>query len=126
MWTGRNMELLVKLRSTISLDNNYGFLMDYYSLGSLDRQKVRFHQNNLLIGIRGIARAILHLHSYGVIHMDLSSRNIMLKYDGTFILTDFGMSEIYPYYLRENLRLPWRTLAPEILRERKEYFSSNI
>ena len=103
-----------------------GFLMDYYSLGSLDRQKVRFHQNNLLIGIRGIARAILHLHSYGVIHMDLSSRNIMLKYDGTFILTDFGMSEIYPYYLRENLRLPWRTLAPEILRERKEYFSSNI
>jgi len=42
--------------------------------------------------LRGIARGLLHLHSEGLIHRDLASRNILLTANNDVKVTDFGMS----------------------------------
>mmetsp|Transcript_136559 Transcript_136559/g.345805 ORF Transcript_136559/g.345805 Transcript_136559/m.345805 type:complete len:615 (-) Transcript_136559:215-2059(-) len=40
----------------------------------------------------GILRGLAHVHACGVLHRDVKPENIMLRTDGTPVLTDFGLS----------------------------------
>lgn len=41
--------------------------------------------------ICGIAQGLCHLHSYGIIHRDLKSSNILRRADGTAVIIDLGV-----------------------------------
>lgn len=71
---------------------------------------------------KGIAAGMHHLHSNGVVHKDLSARNIMIKIEvqnSTERLTkvipkigDFGLS----FSSKASMKIPVRWSAPEVLR----------
>jgi len=45
------------------------------------------------IGI-ALARALAHCHASGVVHRDLKPANVLIREDGTPVLTDFGLASI--------------------------------
>ncbi len=44
--------------------------------------------------LQSIAAACLHLHSYGIMHGDIYSHNILSKSTGVSLLTDFGAASL--------------------------------
>ena len=64
-----------------------GELYTYLSSGIvLDRSLVRaiFQQ---------LVRAVLHLHTNGIVHLDIKPENILLGRSGIVVLSDFGSSQ---------------------------------
>jgi len=59
-----------------------GDLLTLYSEGSVDNTKVAKH---VLMGLKA-------LHSQGKVHRDLKPENVLIKGNGDFALTDFGIS----------------------------------
>lgn len=59
-----------------------GDLLNYYSEGNVDNTKVAKH---VLMGLKA-------LHNKGKVHRDLKPENVLIKSNGDFALTDFGIS----------------------------------
>ena len=38
---------------------------------------------------------LLHLHSEGIIHRDIATRNMLVSSDLTIVVTDFGLSRLF-------------------------------
>eukprot|EP01116_Phalansterium_solitarium_P009574 TRINITY_DN2378_c0_g1_i1.p1 TRINITY_DN2378_c0_g1~~TRINITY_DN2378_c0_g1_i1.p1 ORF type:complete len:838 (-),score=246.88 TRINITY_DN2378_c0_g1_i1:323-2836(-) len=53
---------------------------------------VEITQETKLMFILGIAEGIKYLHSQGIVHRDLAARNVLLGWDYTPKIADFGMS----------------------------------
>jgi eukaryotic-like serine/threonine-protein kinase len=49
--------------------------------------------------VRDVARALLFAHAQGVIHRDLKPDNILIRADGTAVLTDFGIARAVSGYV---------------------------
>ena len=73
-----------------------------------------------------IGRGLCHLHRHRIVHRDISSRNILVESDGTFIIADLGLcremgkaSEPTPeessYEMGRSTAIPIRWTAPEAL-----------
>lgn len=74
------------------------------------------------------ARGLEYVHSRGVIHRDISPRNVMLAADGTAKLIDFGVSlSKADVVLKRGLRTGRPGfMAPELIREYKYNESTDI
>ena len=78
-------------------DGRHYFVMDFVSGESLAKRVSRGplsveEASRLLIGI---ALAIQHLHTQGIIHRDIKPSNILLDEQGQPFVTDFGLAKIF-------------------------------
>ena len=72
-----------------------------------------------------IGRGLCHLHRHRIVHRDISSRNILVEADGTFIIADLGLcremgkamepSPEDSYEMGRSTAIPVRWTAPEAL-----------
>jgi serine/threonine protein kinase len=86
----------------------------------VDRQSqlgVPFPPPQLLDLLLSVGQALSQIHSIGVIHADIASRNILLwrQTDGQLVghLTDFGLSTRAYTSVDAGKPKPWRTTCPE-------------
>ena len=71
------------------------FSMEYLPNGTLaERIQEGDDIQQTLATIRGIAEALSYAHERGVIHRDLKPQNILIREDGTPVLTDFGIARV--------------------------------
>jgi len=93
-----------------------GSLLDILkSSGKLLQPKLR---NKI---IKGVIAGMVHLHQEGIIHRDLSSRNILLTQTYDAKVSDFGMSRIMKSVDSGSTKSevgPFRWMAPEALNDR--------
>jgi len=70
-----------------------------------------------------LLRAIAHVHSFGAIHCDVKSSNVLVKHDGSLKLADFGLSRfknpIEPRY-NNNVVTRWYR-SPELILGEESY-----
>jgi len=105
---------------------NTALLFEYASMGGLDSfLELKMANDNDLYGkiIVDVAKGMKYLHSIGVLHMDLASRNVLLHQnkDGSLIakITDFGLSVVTDTsqknefeYSNTDCRLPYFQMPP--------------
>ena len=76
-------------------DAYHYFSMEYLPGGTLAEQ---IHQGLSLERtaelIRAIATALAYAHKRGIIHRDIKPQNVLFRYDGTPVLSDFGIAKL--------------------------------
>jgi class 3 adenylate cyclase/CheY-like chemotaxis protein len=75
-------------------DTHAYIVMEYLAGGDL-RQRLEhpLAPEQALEYLRQIAEALVAIHARGVVHRDLKPDNIMLREDGTLVLSDFGIAK---------------------------------
>ena len=74
--------------------------------------KIKMNNNQIKLLFKNICNALFILHSNGIIHRDLKTNNILMKYENNswkIYLIDFGMSRIVSY------RRDKRNMTPKII-----------
>eukprot|EP00746_Dinoflagellata_sp_MGD_P112163 gnl/MRDRNA2_/MRDRNA2_49123_c0_seq2.p1 gnl/MRDRNA2_/MRDRNA2_49123_c0~~gnl/MRDRNA2_/MRDRNA2_49123_c0_seq2.p1 ORF type:complete len:339 (-),score=65.53 gnl/MRDRNA2_/MRDRNA2_49123_c0_seq2:168-1184(-) len=85
-------------------------------LDQLQQRQVgqRFEIDNAVNHFRGILQGVVHLHKYGVCHLDIKPENVLVGDDNVLRISDLGMSDYTRYPLmRACGSLPFA--APEVL-----------
>lgn len=89
--------------------------MHAYIDSLLSNQKVMSVKEVVTKGIE-IAQGINHLHSLGILHLDIKPSNIIISDDGKIIVTDFGQSKLLNGdEFVDGIRLYCKNLSPETL-----------
>lgn len=88
---------VVSLRALCQHNSDVYLIMEYCPRGTLDSMlhysaPAQWDPVKLLPLIRGICRAMLHLHSRNILHRDLKPANIFIGHGSTMKVGDFGMS----------------------------------
>ncbi|XP_038661839.1 dual specificity testis-specific protein kinase 1 isoform X2 [Scyliorhinus canicula] len=103
-------------------------LTEYINGGSLEQLLGSTECLSWLVRIKlalDIAKGLCYLHSKGIFHRDLTSKNCLVKCEGksyTAVVGDFGLSEKIPNYSGDGEKEPLAVvgspywMAPEILR----------
>ncbi len=89
-------ENIVRLIDWFREGEEFFLVMEYVSGESLSARLKREGALGFIEArdmMRGILRAVAHLHEHDVIHRDIKPGNILLREDGSAVLTDFGIAK---------------------------------
>ncbi len=85
---------IVRINRFFQLHNTGYFVMDYEIGDSLRnvliKRKTRFEEHEVEKIILPICAGLVQLHKNGLIHRDIKPENIIIRFDGTPLLIDFG------------------------------------
>jgi serine/threonine protein kinase len=72
---------------------NRGFVATEYCPGGnlLDRTRLRVSMQDALTYLAQILRGLKAVHARGILHRNIKPTNLLLREDGTLVLTDFGV-----------------------------------
>jgi predicted Ser/Thr protein kinase len=107
-------------------------VLEYCNGTSLDRllydTEEKLTQAKQLELARMICQGMIHLHSNGVVHRDLSSRNVLL-HNGVAKISDFGMARTIGSSSQGQTKTnigPVRWMSPESLRNNSYSYKSDV
>lgn len=88
---------VVSLRALCQHNSDVYLVMEYCPRGTLDSMlhysaPAQWNPIKILPLVRGICRAMLHLHSRNILHRDLKPANIFIGHGSTMKVGDFGMA----------------------------------
>jgi len=99
-----------RARSRVSI------VMEYLNGGCLAaiayNPQTRLTDEDALVMARGIATGLKHLHDHGILHKNVSCRNIMLNSEGIPKITDYSVLELFDGTVQTG---PVKWMAPEAL-----------
>ncbi len=106
----------------------------YYPNGCMQTRINNLLGSNKLLSIKEIiSRAIEigqglnHLHSLGILHLDIKPSNLILSNDGKTIVTDFGQSKLLNgSQFATDLRLYHKNMTPEFLQHGVADYRSDV
>ncbi len=85
---------IVKVIDTGVRDGHYYLAMEYVPGGTLKQRIQRgLPVPEVLSVLRSIAAALGYAHQQGIVHRDVKAQNILLREDGTPVLSDFGIAK---------------------------------
>lgn len=89
---------VVQLYEIIETDKDLYLIMEFASGGELfdiivTNQKLKEEQACKYF--QELVAAIDYIHSLGICHRDLKPENLLIDYDGTLKMVDFGLSNMY-------------------------------
>jgi serine/threonine protein kinase len=120
------IDILMKLRShphiiqllEYIIDNDNVYLIFNKCIGPIMKmtlkQQPAYSEHHLLKYARQILLAIEYLHSQGIIHRDIKPENVLVTYQDTIQLSDFGISQLKKDKINDNLGSRFY-MAPELL-----------
>lgn len=89
---------IIRIHDVFRENNTAYYVTDYIdgiSLSELVKNRGALAEEDALKYIKAIGKGLSYVHSKGINHLDVKPSNIMLRFDGTPILIDFGMSKQY-------------------------------
>ena len=92
---------IIRIRSVAKTGEHVYFAMDLCadSLGARIAREGPLPEEDILRLARDIAAALAFAHQQGVIHRDLKPDNVLIRSDGTAVLTDFGIARAVSGYV---------------------------
>ena len=92
---------IIRIRSVAKTGEHVYFAMDLCadSLGARIAREGPLAEEDILRLARDIAAALAFAHQQGVIHRDLKPDNVLIRSDGTAVLTDFGIARAVSGYV---------------------------
>ncbi|KAK3743955.1 hypothetical protein QZH41_002714 [Actinostola sp. cb2023] len=117
-----------------SVDDNPCFIMEY--VGSQTLQHLLHDQDEKFDDFRRIklanqvAKALVHIHQNGIVHLDLKPANILMTWDGNCKVADFGCSQ----FIEDHPNTPSRSYvtgtfayrAPELLKGEDPTYKADV
>jgi len=88
---------IVKMLDAIDHDDNHYLIMEYVAGGSLHdvlQKQSQLSPQRVLYTALDVADALTRAHRLNILHRDIKPANVLLDYDGTPRLTDFGMARV--------------------------------
>lgn len=90
-----NTPHIITIHDISTLPNgDYYIAMEFLDGGDLSENREQFSEPNAILRlVRQIAQGLAVVHAKGIIHRDVKPANILMRKDGTAVLTDFGIAK---------------------------------
>jgi len=124
---------LVQLLGIVTLKRKLCIIVEFCEKGDLttlhDKEDLRQRERFFRIA-KDVCAGIKCLHEARIVHRDIACRNLLMKENGTVLVSDYGLSRILSreesYYEIRHSTFPWAWASPEALKTRKFDSRSDI